>query len=502
MNRRLTLAVGLALTAPSVAAPQGAPAAIDTMALRAHSYFLSTDDLGGRAAGTVGADVAALYIAEQLRGMGLRPAFGDGYTQRVPLVRFDVDAAASTLALNDADGATTFHYGADFVAYGGAAQAFRGFAGAVTFYGTAELALQMLGTAGPSLDGRVLALLGPIGPAAGRLVPDWIRRGAEGVILMMPDSASFRAYAASREDRRYYVDARLNDAIWQPPLPMLIAGPDVASALLAGVPVNTMAARGGSAFQPVDVGRSVKASIAGTPHPLHATNVGAVLQGSAPDLRNEYVALSAHYDHLGTVSGAGGDSIYNGFTDNAAGVAMALAIADAMRRDPPARSTIFLFFTAEERGLLGSTYYTVRPAVPLRSTVAEVNLDAGAPPAVSVQWRIAGATVSTLGALADSVVQAHGWEATASDPSPNSDYWPFLVHGVPAVFPIPEKEWEGVTPAEKQRLLDRFEHYHQPQDEWAPTFPFVGMLRYAELVRDMVRAAADARPRPSMTVHD
>lgn len=471
------------------------------MALRAHSFFLSADALGGRAAGTEGADAAALYIGQQLQRLELDPAFGDDYRQDVPLVRFTVDATASGLALSDAAGTSAFQYGTDVVAYGGAAQAFNGFGGSVLFFGTAELALESAGRGG-SLDGRVVALLGPIGAAAGRLVPDWLRRGAEGVLLMMPDSASFVGYAATRTDRHYYLDAAVNDAIWQPRLPMLIAGPDVAAALLAGVPVSTVAARGGAAFQPVDVGRTVKATIAGAALPMHATNVGAVLRGTASDRSAEYVALTAHYDHLGTVPGNGQDSIYNGFSDNAAGVALVLAAADVLRRDPPARSVLFLFFTAEERGLLGATYYATQPGVPLRRTVAVVNIDAGAPPAPSVQWRIAGGTVSTLGAIADSVVQSFGWSASLSDPAPNADYWPFLVRGVPAIFPIPEKEWEGVTPAERQRLLDRFERYHQPDDAWRPTFPFSGLERYGALVTDIVRAAADARPAPAMTVRD
>lgn len=494
---RILLAAGLCLTT-TVSATAQAPVAIDTVALRAHAYFLAGDWLEGRSAGTRGARAAALYIEEQLRRLGLEPAFDGDYRQPVPLVRFQVDPVATTLQVSDAEGTRHFDYDGDFVAFGGGAPAFRGFGGSVVFFGTAALARQSL-RGNRSLDGRVIAVVGPLGGAAGQLIPDWTRRGAEGVILMLPDSQAFRQLADARSARHYYVDAALGDPIWQPRLPMVLTGPEVAGALLAGVPVNALAARGQNAFEPVDLGRSIKVSIQGTSRPLPAANVGAILRGTTrPD---EFVAVGAHFDHLGVVPGAGPDSIYNGFSDNAAGVAMTLSLAQALRDEPPERSVLFLFFTGEERGLLGSTYYVTAPAIPLRRTVGMVNLDAGAPPAPSIEWRIGGGTVSTFGALADSVVSGHGWTVQLADPSPNADYWPFLMQGVPAIFPIPEKTWEDVTTAERQQLIDRFERYHRPDDHWVADFPFNGLQRYAELALELVRAAAAGR-QPRMTVQD
>ncbi len=495
MRRLILVASCLAVTLP-VRAQTGA---IDTTAIRAHSYFLSGDWLEGRGAGTGGAAAAARYIESELRRMGLEPAFADGYRQPVPLARFVVDPDASTLQMSDTAGTARYAYGDDFVAFGGARSAFGGFGGPVTFYGTASLARQARG-ASRSLAGRVVAVVGTLGGAAGQLVPDWSRRGAEGVLLMMPDSVAFREYAAERAARHYYLDAPVNDAIWQPRLPMVVTGPGMAAALLAGIPVDMVASRAASEFQPVEIDRTVKVVIGGTARPLAAANVGAVLRGAGRS--DEHVAVLAHFDHLGVVHGAGQDSIYNGFSDNAAGVAMSLAVADALRADPPDRPVLFLYTTAEERGLLGATYYTTRPAVPLRRTVGVVNLDAGAPPAPSVEWRIAGGTVSTLGALADSVVSGHDWTVRLADPSANADYWPFLVRGVPAIFPVPEKTWEGVSTAERQTLLDRFERYHRPDDHWQPDFPFDGLERYAELALELVRAIADCAARPSMTVRD
>ena len=177
---------------------------------------------------------------------------------------------------------------------------------------------------------------------------------------------------------------------------------------------------------------------------------------------------------------------------------MLLAIADALRRDPPARSALFLFFTGEERGLLGSSYYVTAPLVPLERTVAVINLDAGAPPAPPRRWRVAGGTLSTLGELAARTAARFGWTAEPSGARPNSDYWPFLRRGVPAAFLIPGQEWDGVSREERERLRQRWDRYHQPDDEWAADFPWAGLERYARLALELGRVVAEAPDRPRM----
>lgn len=514
MNRALRTAALLALLVPAALTPQGVPAAaarattparadtaavaaaIDTMALRAYTYFLAGDVLEGRAAGSRGARAAALYIEAQLRRLGLEPAFDGHYRQTVPMARFTVDDRQTTATVADSD-TTVFRTDADFAVYGGARPAFHDFAGPLLFLGSPQTAEQM-SNPGSTLRGKVVVLIGVPGPAAPHLVPDWVRRGAAGAVLLLPDSAVWARYVAARSNRHYFVDALVNDPVWQPRLPMIVAGPSMARRILEGVRVDAAGLRGEKPFAAVPIGRDVRVHVHGTYTRMPGQNVGGVLPGSSAARRGEYVAVAAHLDHLGITHGLLPDSIYNGFSDDAAGVAMSLAIAEALRDHPPERSVLFLYFTGEERGLLGSTYYVSAPAVPLRRTVGVVNLDAGAPPATSVQWRIAGGSASTLGTLADSLVRARGWADTLSDASPNADYWPFLTHGVPTVFPIPEKNWEGVSPEQKQLLLDRFEHYHDPADEWHADFPFIGLLRYATLAEQIVRAAADATTPPQI----
>ncbi|MGH7128771.1 MAG: M28 family peptidase [Planctomycetaceae bacterium] len=233
--------------------------------------------------------------------------------------------------------------------------------------------------------------------------------------------------------------------------------------------------------------------LTGEPRAIDAANVAAVLPGSDPALRDEYVVFTAHYDHLGIDRDAppGADSVYNGFSDNAAGVAMLLEIARELGDAPPARSVLFLFLTAEERGLLGASFAAANPVVPLERMVALINLDAGAPPVPPVSWRIAGGEDSALGALAADIASERGWTAVLGAASPNSDYWPFLRRDVPAIFLIPGNDWEGVNAEQRDALRRRWDRYHHPDDEWAADFPFAGLARYADFALRVGRAAAE-----------
>jgi hypothetical protein len=461
-----------------------APAAaqdIDTLAIRAHTRFLADDLLAGRGTGTAGERLAAAYIASQLERLGLRPLEGASYLLPLPLRRARIDPASSVTVAAGGD-TLSFASGAGFIVNTGGPGAFRDFRGRAVFFGQPAHASALL--AGErSLVGRVAVFLGPLGADALDLIPALSHAGAAGVVLLVPDEAQYDLYVRSRGPTRYYVDAQVDDPVWQPPLPVLIAGPALTEALIGGVDVPAALIEG-RATAAVDLNRSLHARIRAMVEELDAANVGALLPGSDPARAGEIVAYTAHYDHLGiSTPDASGDSIYNGFSDNAAGVAMLLAIADAFAQAPPPRSIAFLFFTGEERGLLGSSFMAAHPPLPLEQIVGLINLDAGAPPAPPVSWRIAGGAGTELGRMAQQVAQRHGWAAAVSAASPNSDYWPFLQQGVPSIFIIPGDQWEGVTSEERDALRRRWDRYHQAGDHWHPDFPFAGLGRYAEFAR-------------------
>ena len=208
---------------------------------------------------------------------------------------------------------------------------------------------------------------------------------------------------------------------------------------------------------------------------IHKTsqNVVAVLPGTTRP--QEYIIYSAHWDHLGIGPAIDGDSIYNGAVDNALGCAALLATATAFKQatPPPGRSIVFLAFTAEEKGLLGSAYYAAHPLFPRANTVADLNSD----------------VLTTLGPMRDFTVTGYGQSAlddyarTAAkeqnhyvqpDPEPElgnfyrSDHFSFAKAGVPVLYGGGYYESRLHSKAAMEELVGEYhaKHYHQPSDEY------------------------------------
>lgn len=174
-----------------------------------------------------------------------------------------------------------------------------------------------------------------------------------------------------------------------------------------------------------------------------AMNVVGVLRGSDTVLRNQYVVIGAHFDHIGTGPPVAGDSIFNGADDNASGTAAVLELAEAFAAldAPPRRSILFILFSGEELGLLGSWHFTSSPEAPIPGTVAMINLDM-----IGRNWsNMVGAVsqlVSDIFVRAEQVSDAHpelGMELL-HDPWPDqnlinrSDQAPFTLYGIPVLF--------------------------------------------------------------------
>jgi hypothetical protein len=457
------------------AARPSAAQSIDTIDMRAQTRFLASDLLEGRGTGTRGEHIAAQYIASELARIGAVPVAGGDYLLPMPLKRSIINHDSTRITLND----QTYRSAQDFVWNTGGRGALTDFAGPLLFVGTADSAALRRSS---EARGRVVLVAGSMGAAASTFIPALIEAGAAGVVMLIPDSATFALFVRSRGDSRYFVDANVADPIWQPDLPVVIAGPRLTRAILGdAVP---------PAFTRIE--KNLRAHYTGVVEDVRSANVAGIIRGKDPKLANEYVVYSAHYDHLGiSVPNASGDSIYNGFSDNAAGVAMLLAIGDEFHRRPSARSVVLLFFTGEERGLLGSSYFAARPPFELNRITGLINLDAGAPSGRPVEWRIAGGAGSALGATAEKVLKRSKWDVQLTAGTPNSDYWPFLSRGVPAIFIIPGEKWENVTPEQKTALKARWDRYHQAGDEWHPEFPFAGLQRYAEAALLVGRAIAE-----------
>jgi hypothetical protein len=462
---------------------------VDSTVISAHTRFLADDLLEGRGTGSTGIRLAALYLESQCRALGLEPA-GSGYRQPVPLEEATI-LPATSLAVTGPRGTVEFLYRVDFVPNIGSRETLTGFRGPAVFVGSdADIARGRIGEL--NLEDRVAVTVGPIQRDASDTL---IARGTVGMVHLVAEGSSFDTYVRSRGATRVSHRDPTVESSFLPSLPSVLAGPAVARALLNGMLVTA----DGEPL-PQELTWAVYADIHTDTRPLDEENVGCLLRGSDTVAADTAIALTAHYDHLGiSVPDAHGDSIYNGFSDNAAGVAMLLAIASSLA-DPaavrPRHSVLLLFLTGEERGLLGSDYYVAAPMWPLDRTLAVINLDAGAPPARPVSWRLAGVDSSGLGAVALRVATAQDWEVTTSPARANSDYFPFHRAGIPAVFIIPgPAPYEGLSADSSAALRARWDRYHQASDHWDPLFPFEGLERYAEFAL-LILDEVDATFRP------
>jgi len=487
------LLISLLITAgcspPARREPEPVPGPlIDTLAIRAHASFLASDLLAGRRAGSPGAGIAAEYVATACRALGLQPAGGDDFFQSVPLVQ--VAIRRSQLEIVSDTGRSVFEAPGDFVTDLDLGSSLSGFAGPAVFV-TAPLGRKPL----PDVRGAIVITEALRDRGA---LDQLTTAGAAGLILAVRDDARYDLYARSRGATRLLLDVPQARSSLLRALPTIAAGPTASSALLGSTGTEPS---DGPLGQRIEVHMDVERSV------VPDRNVVCLFPGRDPRARDTAIVFTAHFDHLGVgIPDERGDSIYNGYSDNAAGVAMLLAIARAFQHPQyaPAHSILFLFPTAEEQGLLGSDYYATHPRWPLERTLAAINLDAGAPPGPPSTWRLAGVPGSRLALLASDVAHSRGWSATVTQATPNSDHYPLLQAGVPAIFIIPGPgPYEGLSMDSSRVLKSRWDAYHEPGDEWSPDFPFAGLGRYAEyallvahaLDRGLTDAGTPSRPR-------
>jgi len=232
--------------------------------------------------------------------------------------------------------------------------------------------------------------------------------------------------------------------------------------------------------------------------------VVGILRGGDSALRDEYVVVTAHLDHVGIGTEVDRDEIYNGFYDNAMGSAILIEAARALaaRPEPPRRSIVFLLVTGEEKGLLGSDYFASYPTVPADGIVANVNIDMPLLLRPVADLVALGAEHSSLGAFAEAAARANGFEV-APDPNPEevvfvrSDQYSFVRRGVPAINFNPGSATRGGGDAQAQAIeAFREECYHRPCDEAELGTDWDSVRRYTATNAGLVAFIADAEARP------
>jgi Zn-dependent M28 family amino/carboxypeptidase len=257
-------------------------------------------------------------------------------------------------------------------------------------------------------------------------------------------------------------------------------------------------------FKPVPLKASIAITVRRQLREINSANVAAKIEGSDPQLRNEYVIYSGHWDHMGTQ----GENIYHGASDNASGVAGVLELAHAFASLPAhtKRTVIFLFTTAEERGLLGAKYYVQHPLYPLAKTVANINLDyfSNWGWGKTRDFSILGMGMTSLDDLVKDAVTRQGRVVTGdTDPAEGfywrSDHVEFAMGGVPSLASSPGIDFVG-KPADygnQKRREYITNDYHKPTDQIKPDWDLTGAVEDLQVLLEVGYRVAQTPARPA-----
>ncbi|HXL81317.1 MAG TPA: M28 family peptidase [Pyrinomonadaceae bacterium] len=509
--------------------------ALNEDAMRAHVRYLSSDLLEGRGTGARGGELAASYIAAQMEALGLKGAGANGsFFQPVSLVGVKADPNMK-LVVSGRNGKETFKFADDYVAFTGAQTEDVEVDTDLVFvgYGINAPEQKWNDYKGDASDyrGKILVMMvndPPATPAEPNLFggktltyygrwtykfEEAARRGAEGVILLHTDESAGYPWSVVRTSNgSWRFDIARTPGEATPFLKMRSwVTNDTAQKImkLAGYDLADMQTRAASRdFQPVKLNLKGKINLKSELKRVEAPNVVGILPGRDPKLRDEYVVYSAHWDHFGIgAPDKKGDTIYNGAVDNATGCAAILAIAEALSRLPPAqrprRSSLFLFPTAEEQGLLGAEWYSRHPLVPVNKTAADVNLDSMNMLGITRDFNPLGAERSSLEAIVQAVARERGMRVSP-DSRPEqgsfyrSDHFPFAKVGVPSISLKEGDDFVGRPRGWGKQQFDAYntQHYHQPSDEFDPNWNYQGMIQETEIAMAIGRKISDMDQMP------
>jgi hypothetical protein len=444
----------------------GRAATITATDMRRRVGVLAHDSMGGRNTPSPGLTKAAGYIAREFESIGLKPAMGPDYFQWYPLTAIQPGAASrQSLALRHAGEEHRLDPSRDFIALPVGPSA------------NASGPLSRASAAGEAdSEGKVLVVLATsqtLGDQLGQL-REQLAGGAVGALIALDAPERYVDGV-----RQFFGRSSLS-----------VGEPDVRDMPVAIVPVSSLPGalhRAIEAREALD-GWSADLRSSATVQVDSAMNVVAWLEGSDPELRSEYVIFTAHMDHVGIGRPLNGDSIYNGADDDASGTAGIIELAQAFATgDRPRRSLVFMTVSGEEKGLLGSEWYSEHPLFPLEKTVANINLDMIGRNWVDTIVAI-GKEESSLGPTVERIAAGNPelGLSVIDDLWPEerfyfrSDHYNFARKGVPILF-----FFNGVHA-----------DYHRPSDE-ADKLEYEKAARIVQLVYLLGLEVANADERPA-----
>jgi len=526
----LILAAVAALAAPAAldlpAGAQEAAKVIERGTLEGPIRFLADDLLEGRAPSHKGDVLARSYVASVMQMLGLQPgASGGGWEQRFEIVGITTHAP-ETWAFHARGNELALRFWDEFIAASGVQ------APEVSI-GDTELVFVGYGIQSPEygwddfkgadLKGKILVVMNND--------PDWddalfagkrrlyygrwgykyenaARAGAAGAIIIHTTPSAgygWKVVQNSWTGEQFELpdggEGRIKVRAWttEAAARRLFA--------LGGFDLDALVAKARSReFKPVPLGIRTSLTLPNTISRGETANVLGMLPGGDPALKDEVVIFLAHHDHLGIGKpDASGDVIYNGAVDNATGVAQVLAIAKAFMALPqrPRRTILFAIVSCEESGLLGSAYYAAHPTFPVERIAADVNFDGGNIFGRTHDVALVGMGKSTLDQVAAAVATSQGRVVT-DETFPDrgayyrSDHFSFARVGVPGLYFKGGLDFVGREPGWGKKVTEEWNNanYHQPSDEYDPSWSFDGMIEDTQLgfLAGLAVAQADAMP--------
>jgi hypothetical protein len=492
----------------------------------AHIQFLADDKLEGRNTGSPGFLKAAQYVSAQFEKLGLKPAGTDGYLQPIHFESRSISESSLELVRDGkaeplAAGEASLSSRADVQPLVEASMVFVG-------YGMSIPEAHYDDLAGLDLHGKIAVYVNAAGPVeANGNVKSHFSSGAERWATFKRAGAIGSASIPNpRPDAQQNPSAQgggrgAGGAGFTPPATVVIADRALQDSTGQQVAL-TVTRRGvdklfeGSGHTYAEIEALAKENkplprfaLAGTirakatikHEPLESSNLVALLPGSDPKLKDEYVVMSAHLDHVGIGRPVNGDNLYNGAMDDASGIASVLEIARVMSEASPRpkRSVIFLAVTAEEKGELGSRYFAAHPTVPVSSIVADINLDMFLPLYPLKVIEVQGLTESSLGDQIRAAAKGLGVDVqTDREPEQNrfirSDQYSFIRQGIPSLaFKF---GYEFGSPEEKTRKDWVRDRYHKPSDDLTQPVDTAAAAHFDRIIADLLKRVADDPKRP------
>jgi hypothetical protein len=456
--------------------------------------ILAHDSMAGRDTPSPGLEAAASYIADRFRSMGLEPAGEDGtYIDRFEWEQSTFSGSGVFFRVQGG-GDAKLEYAKDFFLIPGS----QPISAEGVYVGIA-------GEDNPTEDhrGKIVFLDHPVP----ELNPEFQERISAAMMPTMMSGAAGLVIILDPEFQPEAIQQISGMASGQQaPIPILGMSSAGAERLMeaAGGDLGTLRATEGATAlgTTMEVGWTREIQLHTPP------NVVGMLPGSDPELKNTYVVLTAHFDHVGVgAPDAAGDSIFNGADDNASGTAGVLEVAEAFASLPeaPARSVIFLAVSGEEKGLLGSIAYVEDPPmIDIQSVVANVNLDMIGRLAPDTIIGI-GQEYSSLQTVLDEIQEQHPelGLSVILDPVPEEQYFfrsdqlPFIQQGIPAVFFTTTDHEDYHRPSDEAEKIDNDKAarvsrlafllaYHVAQDPTAPEWTEEGWAQVEELLKQSI----------------